>query len=122
MFGVQSLEFEVRSLKFGVPERATTNFKLRTSNYPSKKAGKSKASVPEIRGVPEIIFLKTFFAPSFEIKSCSTFAASFLEVRGEEQGARRKTTVLYCSPLTNFSHLTFSHLTSDKWQATAHLL
>jgi hypothetical protein len=43
----------------------------------SKKAGKSRAFEHDSQGAPEIIFQKTFFALLFEIKSCSTFAASF---------------------------------------------
>lgn len=40
----------------------------------SQKAGKSKVFNPDLKGTPDIIFYKTFFAAMFEIKSCSTFA------------------------------------------------
>jgi len=71
-------EFEVWSLKFGVwsaYELQTSNSKLTTES--SKKAGKSRVFKPDSQAVPDIIFRKTFFLPLFEIKSCSTFAASF---------------------------------------------
>jgi hypothetical protein len=40
-----------------------------------KKAGKSKALNAEMAGKQENIFSKTFFTPTFEIKSCTTFAS-----------------------------------------------
>jgi len=45
-----------------------------------KKARKSTAFNPDMKDTPDIIFCKTFFPALFEIKSCSTFAPSYINL------------------------------------------
>jgi len=58
---------------------------IRSGKYHSGKSGRQKARKstvfnPELKGAPDIIFYKTFFPALFEIKSCSTFAPSYINI------------------------------------------